>query len=136
MPAQVLLYLGPVRSGKTQEALRQYRDALRQAGPIAAVDRTLWLAPTSRTAAAIRQQLVADGLDACLAPGVMTFDQLSNIILSTGEATSVAGIKTSSARELLRRVIQTVVDRASYRTSATPPTVEASSISSSPTSAS
>ncbi len=118
MPSQVLIYLGPVRCGKTREMLGQYRDALRQAGPPglslskSPIDRTLWLAPTSRGAAAIRQQLVADGLTACLSPGIMTFDQLTGLILASSERSrTAAGISPAARRELLRRVLKTIVGR-------------------------
>src|SRR5262245_20127397 len=104
--------------------LRNYGEALQKCGPKAALDRTLWLAATSRNAAAIRRELVADVIEACLSPGVMTFDQLTNTILAGSEATSDAGeqrgaaarlqttvIPPSIARELLRRVIQSLLDR-------------------------
>src|SRR5262245_2477978 len=90
--------------------LRQYRDAVCRAGPQGEFDRALWLAPTSRTAATVRQQLT-DGLDACLTPGVMTFDQLTKLILTSGEAPPSTFIPASTARELLRRALQSLVDQ-------------------------
>ena len=74
----VAVYLGPARSGKTQELVRQYAEAL-QDSPLA---RNLWLAPNARAAAEVRGQLLTGGIDACLNPGVMTFFELTRQILA------------------------------------------------------
>jgi ATP-dependent helicase/nuclease subunit B len=110
VPSEVLLFLGPVRCGKTGELLRQYRSAVRAAAP-AAIGRTLWIAPNERAAASVRRQIVTDGLDACLSPGVTTFDRLPNLILSSREAGPPVGISAALTRELLRRVITTLAGR-------------------------
>jgi len=102
--AKVVVYLGPARSGKTHEVLRQYRDALRQtAGQIR--HRAIWLAPNARAAAAIHTQILADGVTACLSPGITTFDQLSTNILA-GSPTRLVRLTPSLQRDLIWQVVE------------------------------
>jgi ATP-dependent helicase/DNAse subunit B len=110
MPPQTVLFLGPAGSGKTHEMVRLYREALRRAGPTGVFDRALWLAPTSRNATLIREQLLADGLDACLAPRIVTFDELTDLILATGATAPAVGLTAAMQRELLRRIIAHSLD--------------------------
>jgi ATP-dependent helicase/DNAse subunit B len=98
----VAVEVGPARSGKTYRLLELYRSALREAAP--AVGRTLWIAPTSRSAAAVREQLVAGRLDGCLAPGVVTFDELTDRVLAEAEA-RIRPISASCQRDLIRRLV-------------------------------
>ncbi|HEX5470342.1 MAG TPA: PD-(D/E)XK nuclease family protein, partial [Lacipirellulaceae bacterium] len=103
MAAQVNLFIGPVRSGKTYELLRQYRAALDVVAP-ARLDRAIWLAPRSRAAAAVREQLVPHGLTACLRPNVLTFDDLTKQILF-GSNRRVKRLDSVLRHDLLRHVI-------------------------------
>jgi ATP-dependent helicase/nuclease subunit B len=101
---QVVVLMGPVRSGKTHELLRHYRSALEDASRTH-FDRAIWLAPNSRTAAAVRQQLVAGGLQACLRPGVLTFDDLTTQIIAATNS-RLKFVDAVSERELIRGVIR------------------------------
>ncbi len=101
MSTKIVVYLGPARSGKTHELVSRYRDVLRQRG-----QRSLWLAPNARTANAVRSRLLADGLDACLSPGVVTFDQLTRSILAATRPRR-RPLSRLQQRELLRRVVHT-----------------------------
>ena len=69
--------LGPARCGKTH-SLSSADTAKSCNPPAGAVGRGLWLAPTSRSAAAVREQLLGGELAACLDPGVTTFDALAD----------------------------------------------------------
>ena len=75
------------------------------AGQSAGLDRVLWLAPSSRSVAAVRELLIARGLDACLSPGVMTFDNLADAHSARGQELGLRPIAPVLQRELLRRVI-------------------------------
>ncbi len=68
---------GLPNSGKTTRLLARYRALLAENCPGAA----LWIAPTWRTAAAVRKRLLDAGLEGCFSPGVMTFDQFAETIL-------------------------------------------------------
>lgn len=82
MPATFTVVVGPARCGKTHRLVDQYRQVLASAG--AAVGRALWLAPTSRSAAAIREALIGSPeLAACLDPGVTTFDAFALRVLAS-----------------------------------------------------
>ncbi|MEX0585096.1 MAG: hypothetical protein WD176_00535, partial [Pirellulales bacterium] len=71
--------------------------------------RLLWLAPSSRSVTAVREQLIARGLDACLGPGVVTFDDLAEQILFASNS-KTRPISPVLQRELLRRVIARALD--------------------------
>jgi ATP-dependent helicase/nuclease subunit B len=94
------LLTGPARSGKTERLLTRYRLALARQAPGA----TLWLAPTQRSAADIRGRLLADGLTACLTPGVMTFAQFAEGVLAASPQV-VRPLGDMLKRQLLRRLI-------------------------------
>lgn len=102
MAPTVHVILGPARCGKTHALLGQYRHALRDASPH--FGRALWLAPTSRAASAVRQQLLQDGLVACLDPGVTTFDAFTRRTLAA-LANPPRATSPFQERILLRRVI-------------------------------
>ena len=100
----VSLITGPARSGKTSELLDRYATGL-AAAPMGGIGRQLWLSPTSRVAASVRDALggMAHG---CLEPGVATFDDLAKkILLADGVKTRI--IAAVAQRELLRRIIAT-----------------------------
>ncbi|MFH1919718.1 MAG: UvrD-helicase domain-containing protein, partial [Planctomycetota bacterium] len=77
MTARVIATTGPAGSGKTSQALARYRAAISGGVP----QSTLWLAPTWRATAAVRDRLMDTALDACLSPAVMTFDQFAEAVL-------------------------------------------------------
>ena len=77
MASRVIVLTGPARSGKTEQMLRRYREALR-AGPIGAA---LWLAPTGRARDAVRDRLLDAELQACFSPGLMTFARFARWVL-------------------------------------------------------
>ena len=98
----VSLITGPARSGKTSELLDRYATGL-AAAQMGGIGRQLWLSPTSRVAASVRDALggMAQG---CLEPGVATFDDLAKkILLADGVKTRI--IAAVAQRELLRRII-------------------------------
>ena len=103
---QVVVVLGPARSGKTYELVGRYHDvlAVNQSGPTASLDRVLWLAPSSRSAETVREQLIARGTVACLGPGVVTFDDLAKQILLAANSRT-RPIQRGLQRDLLRRVV-------------------------------
>ena len=99
----VVAEVGPARSGKTYRLLDRYRTALRKAGP--SVGRLLWIAPTARAAAVIRERLLDGGIEACLSPGVTTFDGLTDAILSESQE-RFWPVDLSAMRRLVRRVLR------------------------------
>jgi ATP-dependent helicase/DNAse subunit B len=101
--SKVVVYLGPARCGKTHRLLSQYRQVLRHSQPL--FGRSLWLAPNAQTAAEIRGQLLAEGLDACLSPGVVTFHQWTAKVLADLPKTPRL-LTAVGQRELLRRVVE------------------------------
>lgn len=77
MKTRVWVITGPAGSGKTEWLLARYCEALRTNAPGSA----LWLAPTWRAAAEIRQRIVEAEVRACLSPGVTTFNWLIKEVL-------------------------------------------------------
>jgi ATP-dependent helicase/nuclease subunit B len=64
----------------------------------------VWLAPSSRAAAAIRDELAAKADSTILTPGVMTFDDLARkVVAASGVKTRL--VSSSIRRDLLRRVV-------------------------------
>jgi len=107
MPHHLTVLTGPARCGKTHSLVRQYRQVLQTAG--GTVGRALWLAPTSRSAAAIRQQLPSGQFTACLDPGVTTFDALADRVLA--DSPEPPRVMTPLVeRTLLRRVVESALN--------------------------
>lgn len=109
MTAQVVVLLGPARSGKTCDLVGRYRSVLENA-PACRLDRALWLAPNGRTAAAVREELVRTGLTACLRAGVVTFEDLTDQVLAATNV-RVKPIDLILQRELVRRVIASAIEK-------------------------
>ncbi len=103
----IVVDAGPVGSGKTHRLLDLYGSALAGPGGAAGL-RALWIAPTSRALADVRQRLAAAGLSACLWPGVTTFDALARRILAE-RATPVTALGTAAQRDLVRGIVQAAV---------------------------
>jgi ATP-dependent helicase/DNAse subunit B len=108
MPVQVSVLIGPSRSGKTFRLLGEYRQALR-ARPGSADSRTLWLAPTVRNARVTRRALLAEGLAACLQPGVMTFEELAGRILAASTCRQQL-LSACQQRAVLRQVVHAALE--------------------------
>ena len=106
IPAGVILLTGPAQCGKTERLLALYRQGHQHLGP----GECLWLAPTSRSAAEVRGQLVGPELPACLSPGVMTFDNFASSILR-GAAEPIRPIGSVLKRQLLQRLVAEAHDR-------------------------
>ena len=102
MAATVKVLMGPAGSGKTTLLLGRYRKRLsdREFGS------TLWLAPTYRSAADIRQRLLDSSLTHCFAPGVMTFERFADAVVGAADRVThrLGGLLK---RQLIRRVIET-----------------------------
>jgi len=101
----VVVHLGPARSGKTEQLVRQYAEALcAQSHQVPGLE-NLWLAPNVRAAAHVRGKILAHGLRACLHPGVTTFRDLATRILADARL-KVRPLRPAAERELVRRVVQ------------------------------
>ena len=107
MPHSHTVLVGPANCGKTHLLVSQYCRVLQASGP--RVGRALWLAPTSRAAAAVREELLREGLSACLDPGVTTFDALARRVL-TNVAEPPRILPPLASRVLLRRVVSAALD--------------------------
>jgi ATP-dependent helicase/nuclease subunit B len=116
MPSVVTVLLGPARSGKTTALMSRYRAALASGPPRS----TLWIAPTHRSAAQVRERLLlqrpmgagraGDGrLTACFSPAVMTFDQFARQVVAAGEQ-PVQPISHLVKRQLIARLIRGALD--------------------------
>jgi ATP-dependent helicase/nuclease subunit B len=91
---------GPAGSGKTELLVARHRAAL-ATGEIGCA---LWIAPTHRSAAEVRARLLSRGFRGCLQPGVMTFSQFAEQVLSAS-ATEVQPITSLVKRQIIRRLI-------------------------------
>lgn len=95
-----LVLCGPARCGKTQRLLARYRQELGRSG----IGSALWLAPTRRSAEETRDKLLDTKLQACLSPGVMTFDQFARRVVEAAR-TPARPLAGSQKRQLVRRLI-------------------------------
>ena len=100
MAAQITIVAGPARSGKTERLLAQYRRALVE-NPSGA---QLWIAPNFRAATEVANQVLKPPLTGCLAPGVLTFNQLGHRVLAASRLL-VRSLAAVSQRELLARLV-------------------------------
>ncbi len=113
MAAQVVVLLGPARSGKTHELLRQFR-AVRNTGSPENLEPALWLAPNGRTAVTIRDQLIRDGQTACLRPGLMTFENFTDEVL-IASSQRLKTLDSFQQRELIRHVLRQALEHDSLQ---------------------
>jgi ATP-dependent helicase/DNAse subunit B len=108
MAQNVSVLTGPARSGKTRRLIDRFRQAIRDGLPgqrAPGAGQVLWIAPTGRAAAAIREQLLGDDVAAILGPGVTTFDGLTaRILAEVGER--FWPVDETAMRRLVRRVIR------------------------------
>ena len=100
MSAPISIICGPARCGKTERLLARYRDALRRLRP----GSVLWLAPTWRAAAEIRDRLLGGELTGCFSPGVTTFDKFAVEVLGKA-GKPIRQVSRLMKRELVRRII-------------------------------
>lgn len=100
MVAQITAIIGPARSGKTARMLARYRRALADRVP----QSTLWLSPTWRAAAAIRDRLMDGMPEGCLSPAVMTFDQFAEAVLRASPE-PVRPLSGLAKRQLIRLLV-------------------------------
>ena len=101
---KITVFRGIAGSGKTDALLETYRDALRQAQTRQQPGTTLWLTPTVRTQAEIRNRLLTHLSGLMLRPNVFTFDQFAEEVLKFAPE-PVAPCTQAMQRILLRRVI-------------------------------
>jgi ATP-dependent helicase/DNAse subunit B len=101
MSARVTLLTGPAGAGKTARLLARYRAALGSSPP----GQTLWIAPTRRSAAWVRAQLLNDELPACFDPNVFTFSGFAERIVEANGA-RVVPLSSTMKRVLIRRVVR------------------------------
>ncbi len=100
MPAQLTVIAGPPHSGKTERLLVKYRRLLAENKPGAAI----WLAPTWRAAADVRQRLLAGKADGCFSPGVMTFEKFADAVLAVAPV-AIRPLTRLMKRQLVRHLI-------------------------------
>jgi ATP-dependent helicase/DNAse subunit B len=100
MTARVAVLSGPEGSGKTTTVLTRYREALARKIP----GSTLWLAPTWRSAQAVRGRLLDGSMRGCISPAVMTFDQFAEAVLQSSPE-PIRPLTSLQKRLLVRRVI-------------------------------
>jgi len=103
MPAAVRVLAGPAKSGKTQLLLTEYRRLLASG----TVGCALWLAPTRRAAACVRDQLLAGGFNACFSPNALTFAEFARTVVNASPR-ELRAVSPLIARQLLRRSIEDV----------------------------
>ena len=100
MVASLVVVTGPAQSGKTQYLLSRYRAALRGGTP----GSVLWLAPTWRAAAEVRNRIPGDDLSACWEPGVYTFDKFAQALIESS-AEPIRPLTRSMKRQLVGGLI-------------------------------
>jgi len=84
------LVSGLTGSGKTAECLQSYRQALHAQARDGDMGQTLWITPTHRSVQQVIESLFDDNLRCCFDPGVMTFDQFAERVLTrSGHAASM-----------------------------------------------
>ncbi|MBI3837644.1 MAG: exodeoxyribonuclease V subunit gamma [Planctomycetia bacterium] len=96
---------GPARCGKTQCLLDSYRQVLADE-PFGAA---LWLGPTHRAVAVVRDQLLAGSFSGCFNPNCLTFDHFASRVLEASPLKS-RSIGALIERQILRRLIGLALD--------------------------
>ncbi len=100
MPSTLHILTGPARCGKTRRLLDSYRARLATAPP----GSMLWLAPTSRSATEIRNDLLDGNMPGCFAPGISTFARFTEgLLLASPEP--VRPLSPMLKRHLIRQLI-------------------------------
>jgi ATP-dependent helicase/nuclease subunit B len=100
MPPRVTVFTGPPSSGKTELLLEQYRAKLAEIVPGA----VLWLAPTWRASAAVRDRLLGPNLVGCFRPAIMTFANFAAAVLEASPD-PIRPLSGPLKRQLVRRLL-------------------------------
>src|SRR5215471_2095628 len=98
------LMSGTAGCGKTTALLSQYRAALRSGLEGARPGAALWLPPTNRALAEIREKLLDATLPAVFRPNLATFDGFADQVLRLAPE-SVTSLSAAMQRTLLRRIV-------------------------------
>ncbi len=106
----ITVVAGPARCGKTARLLDRYREILNQQ-PIGSA---LWLSPTHRSAATIRQLVLADAMPGCFSPNCLTFEQYASRVLDASEI-KARPLSLSLMRQILARLIDEALERGRLR---------------------
>ncbi|MBN1852534.1 MAG: exodeoxyribonuclease V subunit gamma, partial [Pirellulales bacterium] len=109
------IVIGPARAGKTtalMDRLRRQVVKIQQQGmPFSGM---LWIAPTVRAAAAIRDRLLGGSISACLGVSVLTFDQFADRIVRASSQ-QIRPISRVLQRYLLRQFICDAVRHGQFK---------------------
>jgi ATP-dependent helicase/DNAse subunit B len=97
---RVTVFTGRPSSGKTELLLGQYRAKLAENVPGA----VLWLAPTWRAAAAVRDRLLGPNLAGCFRPAIMTFANFAAAVLEASPD-PIRPLSGPMKRQLVRRLL-------------------------------
>ncbi|HEY4760429.1 MAG TPA: UvrD-helicase domain-containing protein, partial [Thermoguttaceae bacterium] len=111
MVASLTLVTGPAQSGKTRYLLWRYRTVLEEAKPGSAI----WLAPTWRAAAEVRNCILGGEMAGCWQPGVFTFAKFAQAVLESSRE-QIRPVTHSMKRQLVRHLIneQVALGRLKY----------------------
>jgi ATP-dependent helicase/DNAse subunit B len=112
MRPRIEVLAGVAGSGKTTELLTSYRDALRLGIETLRPGRTLWLSPTHRAQAEIRDLLLDGSLSVVFRPNLATFDDFADQVLAAAPR-SVTPLSPAMQRILLRRIVADLFRRKS-----------------------
>jgi ATP-dependent helicase/nuclease subunit B len=104
MQPGIEILAGIAGSGKTTELLSAYRDALRAGFASPHPGTALWLAPTQRAQADIRDRLLDGSLPVAFRPNLATFDDFADQVLASAPR-SITPISPVMQRVLLRRIV-------------------------------
>ena len=104
MRPRIEVLAGIAGSGKTTELLSLYRDALRAGLDQARPGTTLWLAPTNRAQAELRDRLLDGTLPAVFRPNLATFDAFADQVLNSAPRPATP-LSPAMQRILLRRIV-------------------------------
>ena len=100
MNAPVTVVAGPAGCGKTKQLLQRYRMVLAQNRPAAAV----WICPTWRAAAELRDRLLDEKCTGCFSPGITTFEQFAKALVEAAPDV-IRPISQPMKRQLVRHLI-------------------------------
>jgi ATP-dependent helicase/DNAse subunit B len=100
MSSHVTVLTGLPLCGKTELLLEQYRARLKENEPGVA----LWIAPTFRAAAAVRDRLLSESLSGCFRPDVMTFAKFAGAVLEASPD-PIRPLTGSMKRQLVRQLL-------------------------------
>ncbi len=106
MTAHFRVLTGPPQCGKTSLLLEEYRLRLKTAEPGAC----LWIAPTGRAAASVRDMLLNADLPCCFAPGIMTFKKFAQTVLEASHK-PILPLKQAMKRRLVRQILDDLLSQ-------------------------